>query len=1738
MSKIKESTISRRSFVKSTSFFWLSKAIFTDPAIKTLADAVGLNTTPSSDFSCELFRSSDLLYLKYFFYNARVSGKHIRRIGNKPMYVYIKAPAQHIAEELVKQDPKTFTSRNDLRLKETFLSQSSWLAFKLTDEFRSLRFDPESLLDWKNNFDMLTIDSFASRESDRFSGYGFALQALKDEFTAQTIDDVPVLHSTASQASSHQPITTFDVPFRMSLSPIANPLTGNTQFTRTLGEHVFTENNLLKLHYLCTCKSRQEVKIVSPWENSLVFRTIDNELAPPRFKVVRAVCPQTADRGVELLPAPVNREELKELTMRKEYDRDVTADYFKIAALGATAYLKYKNDDPTLKFSIVGWQQKIKYARDNYVSVTFRAVDVFTGLKLLISIIAEREFKFGISFLPKKYYVAFAEKEKIYDDGVTVSKLPFKKIIPRTNGAYFYPQTFDLVSFANGTGRRADNSYLVARNKVDCVFDAAQSIYPENLVVFDYTGIDKNGAEHHFQSKIVFIPAEKYVIQSGTYQYHNEDSVLKDVVAGNPVPIIGIGELDPAQDVNLQPGTRPGCIPNPAAGYTYKLEKTFAQPLPAVPPGYSKLEILLGELKRIITLPPYRTSFAINIKNDLTYARLDGLKAVNLIGKDSTNATFRTSDILLAPEYNPNLSGPDFYLNNFPVVPALYNANVILSQIDQIQGRSEYRTVKYFNTYRNSNKDIDVPYDSNPALLFFELANGIGNFFTENYKSSGAVANPGIKITHVSALDNSISYNETHNDLRTGVTKNAVAGGFKVVGNVPGESVFRELKAEILGISLVSILQSSLGLNDLPVFAYARQFEQTLKRVEELEEEFKDIAKGWIAEYKSKIALIAEYKKQIEQYEEQLRLLSKIDLRAWLESVIEQSSALNYYRQQAQALQYAQVNLKAYVRDCLKPVKDKISAQILAAMVGGYDVATMVDCLITPVLTTSQQFQANLDNFIKKAGDLRTNVSNGKLPEKYLEEAVKIILIEKIINGTNALDLLSRYKECVKQAGRIEDKYKAAYQEIVDGINEALNFASAIGQDYQEQLENQVAEAISNMPALLEKLISDADLPFKPEQISGWLLKTYQLVQVYDNYHRLYANLRGGHYVILLKELGLDIPATYQLSIDKVQADLEASFKKEVRNLKYTVEPPTAIKTAFTELQNTLLATDVTLKAYEAKIDEINQLIQTTITNYQAVAGQLYRQYEIIVIQAAEIRAKLRDPEKFVADFVRNKIKDLQGDLDNYRRDIINKAKGSPEYLALQAKIAEYDVFIKKIQSLTRQKLDYKFNTKKFRKASLGGVIEFLPVPNVTELKINVNYEIELNITSLGKPPSIGRQSHVTESTLSNFKLGMLQLLYIDFERVRFITGSDVKDDFQVQIRNVEFAGFLGFFQAFQEYLKSLSDNLVFDISATGVRVGYGITIPDITSGAFNFFNLSLSALLTLPFQPEKSMQMQFGIGNELNKFGLTVLGIFGGQGYFNLIAEPRSGIVGMEVVLEFGAIFNLNLNVARGTAYLVGGIYIKRYKGNYELRGYILCVGRLNILGLFSASVTFYLALEGNSQVLKGVCRVTVSHQLTPFFEISVSFEMEKIIKGTESKGSTGEAAYLKTSTINQTGDLYIADTNLNKAYFYHDEEIYIYIKTDDTVPVAPKATLVDNNSRALISSVKSKSQGSLHYFSIRPSDMPTGEYELNIAQPGTANLVKKVFKIVSAEADSCSEELNTYISLEDYYASYYHSI
>ena len=224
------------------------------------------------------------------------------------------------------------------------------------------------------------------------------------------------------------PVTLFEVPYKMYLSPIMPQEGEGTTFTFS------HDNEEVPLLELKNEEDNAVVEVFEIWNNHLGYKKdfFQDSVSPPSFKILGFAnedkehageeAANISDNGVAFLPDPTqNHREYLALLSRlgyhvqddgvvtRDYRRDIKSDYFNISGLGVSTYLKYDHPDPKENnndgtynnYSIVGWKQDIKLGCDNYVEIVTRAVDANSGLKILVVQISERQLKNNISFLKK-----------------------------------------------------------------------------------------------------------------------------------------------------------------------------------------------------------------------------------------------------------------------------------------------------------------------------------------------------------------------------------------------------------------------------------------------------------------------------------------------------------------------------------------------------------------------------------------------------------------------------------------------------------------------------------------------------------------------------------------------------------------------------------------------------------------------------------------------------------------------------------------------------------------------------------------------------------------------------------------------------------------------------------------------------------------------------------------------------------------------------------------------------------------------------------------------------------------------------------------------------------------------------------------------------------------------------------------------------------------------------------------
>lgn len=200
---------------------------------------------------------------------------------------------------------------------------------------------------------------------------------------------------------------------------------------------------------------------------------------------------------------------------------------------------------------------------------------------------------------------------------------------------------------------------------------------------------------------------------------------------------------------------------------------------------------------------------------------------------------------------------------------------------------------------------------------------------------------------------------------------------------------------------------------------------------------------------------------------------------------------------------------------------------------------------------------------------------------------------------------------------------------------------------------------------------------------------------------------------------------------------------------------------------------------------------------------------------------------------------------------------------------------------------------------------------------------------------------------------------------------------------------------------------LKIDVSGSGIRASLTIAIPDLAIGAFSLKNMSFSAALTIPFTGDV-VTLDFGFCSREAPFELMVMG-FGGGGYV-LMTFDVAGMRALEISFEFGAGTSFGIGkLASGSVELKGGLsvrYERRADGEYlDFLVFIRIHGELDILGLISVTLTFYLELRyrtfpkpalpgATGDELTGTATLTIEIEIV-FFTIPVKLTVTKTLAG-----------------------------------------------------------------------------------------------------------------------------------------------
>jgi hypothetical protein len=216
-----------------------------------------------------------------------------------------------------------------------------------------------------------------------------------------------------------------------------------------------------------------------------------------------------------------------------------------------------------------------------------------------------------------------------------------------------------------------------------------------------------------------------------------------------------------------------------------------------------------------------------------------------------------------------------------------------------------------------------------------------------------------------------------------------------------------------------------------------------------------------------------------------------------------------------------------------------------------------------------------------------------------------------------------------------------------------------------------------------------------------------------------------------------------------------------------------------------------------------------------------------------------------------------------------------------------------------------------------------------------------------------------------------------------------------VLLSDIKFVGPLSFVETLRDLipLDGFSDPPSFDISPQGIDASFSVALPSISIGVLSLSNLSLGAGFTVPFigQP---LSVRFNFCSREQPFTLTVY-MFGGGGFFGITIDPH-GVQILEAAFEFGASLSIDFGVASGGVHVMAGIYFRMEQDAASLTGYFRLGGRVDVLGIITASIELYLELRYEFQTGKCIGKAKLTIEISVLiFSGSVTITCERKFAG-----------------------------------------------------------------------------------------------------------------------------------------------
>jgi hypothetical protein len=1524
-------------------------------------------------------------------------GDLLKKVRDETPYMVVRLPQQHAGEEI---KPETPDARSKI-----YTSGFSYLTFEVLGY--ELLYQASSILDWSNDERFRLVDTKSTVE---YPDYKTALLSDKTypfQLTSNPSEH-PFLLKSDGEKKIPVPVTLFELPYKMYLSPIAPYIEKEDKPRLTFAKHN-TQLKMISSQFETENGYPGKVDVFELWNNDVVYKQKQKfgyKFYPPSFKILGYA---NNDNNTELLPKEGDRKNLMHLTqlgvgenhISRDFDRDVKSQYFNISSLGSSISLEYKNNTP-LDYKIYCWKQEIKLGRDNLVNIDTRAIDSFSGLKIIITEVSERVIKNGICFLNKRSKFEFYEKEKYFNQPSFINETPIIHIKALETGGYFSGVHLDNGAFAIC---KEGNKKLNKEN------------YYEELLKFKYEGVDHNGKHHIFEMDIIYILEESFSDAKDAL-LHSPSRQLPKVVSA----VTTINEL--------------------------KIK-------------HSHFHKIVFEEKLAFAKSIDDSSVVVQSSKNTELVTKEVLLYTELLGENNSynfNSEYPlVSKLLYTRSPIPQIEGLE-------TTQSYHYLTYAKSYIKH--GFSGENITKIF-LKRLSAQLINNYKEGQDLRIFLEgQEEPYTDFMPKDHVKFGPIGNTNSSCEGIFLLEQAIVLSESVND-----TNKLLANKSNTLNSLKFQpSDFLGVEAELMGgIRLQDILEEVLDLEDLPITNVLEDISHDIEDIKAIIKEYEEQLNDYLLSYEKAKKTIQDFpqtlrkleKKLIRNVEEEASdylnqwVAKYVDLHTTkLNNVIKDSELKktfdrNYskYEILAKQLEQRTIPLKKFYEE--QGISLQIELKKMSKAFEDKDQAAIKQFYISKT-----KVQKYFKHLLKILAVIRI-VQDDKNKSVSTDNSIWVLIfkhytytwVKKDINLKAVIHILKDFKSDVEIINRAQTL--AVVDELILHTSEIYTYS----EQYYIEIQEQVDEEFKVLSNSVGPFISKLSQSFPIDELIRITL-AYELFLAYkEKYYEAIGRI--AEMQKLIDKFQFSLPQ----SAGEIEPDYILNLRKELDEVQ---------KVVVLNIKELMVSIEV-LEVSEFDIDKVDKKIElSSLAHFDGLRDLLSKtdttykvKFEKIEYKLKELRSSIPHDRRLIANFIDegkseieneiNKVKveyaQAKADLKGFPKKIIEKLEAEAEGSTSLEKIKKLKSIIKALKGTHEKIVQYKWQTTSFKSSSFG-LTRFLKRSNPdTAYSVDFNGITKYGI-SLDQGPQLTQQSFKLVNRLSNFGIALGPIV-VNFKEFRYESGSQQGSDVSVKIKDVQFTGALNFIKAFQKYLQSLDKNMILQINEKGAKIGYSLPLPDLIFGYLNFSQLKLSMSVTLPFLPKIPTLINVGINHPTDRF-LVVVNGYPGSGYFNIALDPKVGIVSIAFVVEFEANFYFNLGVAKGNADLLAGFYFRKVYDKVELMGNLSLSGNFKVISLFSASVVFDMTLKGNGDYLEGHSNLKVSYRFSRWFKVSVRLYLYRKFNGANEDESSKSLfmGHKSANRFNKNENSQITENRIEVIDSNVKESAYNFFNKEHNIP------------------------------------------------------------------------------------------